>query len=139
MKDLILREQPYIAQCESSKVVKKQLVLADEHGNIRAVARDPCQDRKITALGARIKVDPETCQSIVDRGFPYSIVCGGIHRNPVTGQREYRRVQIFKSEKWRRWEVGRMHTFFKRHLPKERIGFYILHNGNLYTPKERLK
>jgi hypothetical protein len=139
MKDLILRNEPYIAQYKPTKIMKKRLVLRDEHGKIRVVAKDPCQERRIITQGARIKVDPETCQSIVRRGFKHSLICGGIRRNPVTGEREYHRYQIFKAEKWTRHEFGRTHTFFKRHLPKERIGFYVLHNGNLYTPEERLK
>jgi hypothetical protein len=139
MKDLILRNEPYIAKYKPRKIMKKRLVLRDEHGKIRLVTKDPCQERKIITLGARIKLDPETCRSIMRRGFKHSIVCGGIIRNRVTGEREYRRYQIFKAEKWTRREVGRTHTFFKRHLPKERIGFYVLHNGNLYTPEERRK
>jgi hypothetical protein len=139
MKDLILRSEPYIAQYKPRKIMKKRLVLRDEHGKLRLVTKDPCQERRIINLGARIKLDPQTCRSIMRRGFKHSIVCGGILRNPVTGEREYRRYQIFKAEKWTRREVGRIYTFFKRHVPKERIGFYVLHNGNLYTPEERLK
>jgi hypothetical protein len=139
MKDLILRNEPYVAQYKPRKIMKNRLVLRDEHGRLRVVSKDPCQERRITTQGARIKVDPKTCQSIRRRGFKRSLICGGILRNPVTGEREYRRYQIFKAEKWTRREVDRTYTFFKRHLPKERIGFYILHNGNLYTPEERLK
>jgi len=139
MKDLILRNEPYMAQYKPRKIMKKRLVLRDEHGKIRIVTKDPCQERRIITLGARIKLDPKTCQSIMRRGFKHSIIHTGIVRNPGTGEREYRRYQIFKAEKWTRREVGRTHTFFKRHLPKERIGFYVLHNGNLYTPEERLK
>ena len=135
MKDLILRNESYIAQYKPRRIMKKRLVLRDEHGKVRIVTKDPCQERRIINLGARIKLDPETCRSIMRRGFKHSIVCGGILRNSVTGEREYRRYQIFKAEKWTRLEVGRTHTFFKRHLPKERIGFYVLHNGNLYTPE----
>jgi hypothetical protein len=119
--------------------MKKRLVLRDEQGKIRVAAKDPCQERKIIALGARIELDPETCESIMRRGFKHSIICGGMLRNRVTGEREYCRWQIFKAEKWTRREVGRIHTFFKTHVPRERIGFYVLHNGNLYTPEERLK
>jgi hypothetical protein len=139
MQDLILRNEPYIVQYKPRKIIKKRLVLRDEYGKVRVVTKDPCQERRITTLGARIKVDLGTCQSIVKRGFKHSIICGGILRNPVTGEREYRRYQVFKADKWTRREVGRIHTFFKRHVPKERIGFYVLHNGNLYTPEERLK
>jgi len=139
MKDLILRNEPYIAQYKPRKIMKKRLVLRDEHGKIRLAAKDPCQERRIITLAARIKLDPETCQSIIDRGFKHSTIHTSIITNPATGEREYRRYQIFKAEKWTRREVGRTHTFFKRHLPKERIGFYILHNGNLYTPEERRK
>jgi hypothetical protein len=139
MKDLILRSEPYIVEHKPKRIIKKHLVLRDEHGKIIAIAKDPCQERKIIALGARIKLDSETCESIMRRGFKYTITCAGIFRNPVTGEREYRRYQIFKAEKWTRFEVGRIHIFFKRNVPKERIGFYILHNGNLYTPEERLK
>jgi hypothetical protein len=139
MKDLILRNEPYIAQYKPKKIVKKRLVLRDEHNRTRVVAKDPCQERKIVTLGARIEVDTETCQSIMRQGFKHSIICGGILRNAVTGEREYRRYQVFKADKWTRCEVGRIHTFFKKHVPKERIGFYVLHNGNLYMPEERLK
>jgi hypothetical protein len=139
LKDLILRNEPYIAQYKPRRIMKKRLLLRDEHGKIRVAAKDPCQERKIITLGARVKLDPETCQSIMRRGFKHSIISGGILRNRVTGEREYRRYQIFKAERWTRLEAGRMHTLFKRHVPKERIGFYILHNGNLYTPAERLK
>lgn len=133
MKDLILRNESYIAQYKPRKIMKKRLVLRDEHGKIRLVTKDPCQERKITTLGARIKLDPKTCRSIMRRGFTHSIIHTGITRNRVTGERQYRRYQIFKADKWTRREVARTHTFFKRHLPKERIGFYILHDGNLYT------
>ena len=136
MKDLILRDEPYIAQYKPRTIMNKRLVLRDEHGKMRVVTKDPCQERKIITLGGRIKVDPKTCQSIRRRGFKHSILCGGILRNPATGEREYRRYQIFNAEKWTRREVGRMYAFFKRHLPKERIGFYVLHNGNLYTPEK---
>jgi hypothetical protein len=139
MKDLLLREEPFIAQYKSSRIMKKRLVLRDERGKVRVVAKDPCQERKIVTLGARVKVDTETCRSIRRRGFKHSIICGGILRNQVTGEREYRRYQVFKVDKWTRREVGRIYTFFKRNVPQERIGFYVLHNGNLYAPEERLK
>jgi len=139
MKDLILRNEPYIAQYKPRKIMKKRLVLRDEHGKIRAVAKDPCQERRIITLGARIKLDPKTCQSIRRRGFKHSIICGGIRRNRVTGEREYCRWQIFKAEKWTRFEFGRTHTFFKRHPPKKRVGFYILHDGNLYRERKSPK
>lgn len=139
MKDLILRNEPYIAQYKPRNIVKQRLVLRDEHGKLRVVTKDPCQERKIITLGARIKVDPETCQSIMRRGFKHSIICGGITRNRATGERQYRRYQIFKAEKWTRREVGRIYTFLKTHVPKERIGFYILHNGNLYVEEKGRK
>ena len=139
MNDLILRSEPFIAHYGSRRIMRNRLVLRDERGKIRLVTKDPCQERKIITLGARIKLDPETCRSLTRRGFKHSIIHTGIIRNPVTGEQEYRRYQMFKAEKWTRREVGRTHTFFKRHLPKERIGFYVLHNGNLYTPEERLK
>ena len=65
MKDLILRNEPYIAQYKPRKIMKKRLVLRDEHGKIRLAAKDPCQERRIITLAARIKLDPETCQSII--------------------------------------------------------------------------
>jgi hypothetical protein len=139
MKDLILRDESYIAQYKPSKIMKKRLVLRDENGKIRAVAQNPCQERKIIALGARIKVDLKTCRSIRRRGFKPSIICGGMLRNRVTDELEYRRYQVFKADKWTRREVGRTYAFFKRNVPKERIGFYVLHNGNLYRIEERLK
>jgi hypothetical protein len=139
MKDLILRNEPYIVQYKRRNIIKQRLVLRDEHGKVRVVAKDPCQERRIVTLGARVKVDPETCRSIVRRGFKHTLICGGILRNRVTGEREYRRYQVFKADRWTRREVGRIYTFFERNVPKERIGFYVLHNGNLYTPEERLK
>jgi len=139
MKDLILRNERYIAQYKPRKIIKNRLVLRDEHGKIRVAAKDPCQERKIISLAARIKLDPETCESIMRRGFKHSIIHTGILRNPVTGEREYCRWQIFKADKWTRFEVGRTHTFFKRHPPKKRVGFYILHDGNLYVEEKGRK
>jgi hypothetical protein len=136
MKDLILRNEPYVGQYRPTKIMRRRLVLRDEDGKMRVVSKDPCQERRIITLGARVKVDPEMCQSIMRQGFKHSIVCGGILRNRVTSEREYRRYQIFKAEKWTRFEVGRIYTLFKRHVPKERMGFYVLHNGNLYTPEK---
>jgi hypothetical protein len=139
MKDLILRNERYVAQYKRKKIMRNRLVLRDERGRIRVTSKDPCQERRIVTLGARVKVDPQVCRSIVKRGFKHSLICGGILRNRVTGEREYRRYQVFKADKWTRREVGRMYTFFKRNVPVERIGFYVLHNGNLYMPEERLK
>jgi hypothetical protein len=44
MKDLILRNEPYIAQYEPRKIMKKRLVLRDEQDKTRVVAKDPCQE-----------------------------------------------------------------------------------------------
>jgi len=77
MKDLILRDESYVAQYKPTKIMKKRLVLRDERGKTRAVAQNPCQERRIITLGARVKVDPETCQSIIGHGFKRSIICGG--------------------------------------------------------------
>jgi hypothetical protein len=50
MRDLILRNEPYVAQYKPRKIIKKRLVLRDEHGKIRLTAKDPCQERKIITL-----------------------------------------------------------------------------------------
>jgi hypothetical protein len=59
MKDLILRNEACVAQYKPRKMMKQRLVLRDEHGRIGDAAQNPCQERKIIALGARIKLDPD--------------------------------------------------------------------------------
>jgi len=136
MKDLTLRNEPYVAQHKPKKVVGDRLVLRDENGRIRAVANGPCQERQILTLGARIKLDPNTCRSIKRRGFKHSIIQTGIYRNPALGSREYRRYQIFKATPYTHDDICLLHHFFKRNVPKERIGFYVWHNGKLYVKGE---
>jgi len=139
MKDLILRNEPYITQYKPRKIVRERLILRDEYGRIRAATKGPCQERQILTLGARIKLDPNTCRSIKRRGFKHSLIQTGIYRNPALGSREYRRYQIFKATPYTHDEIRILHNFFKRNVPKERIGFYVWHNGKLYVEGEPSK
>jgi len=139
MKDLILRNEPYVTKYKPTKMVKDRLVLRDEYGRIRAVSKGPCQERQILTLGARIKLDPNTCRWIKRRGFKHSIIQTGIYRHPALGTKEYRRYQIFKAVSFSHDEICLLHIFFKKNIPKERIGFYVWHNGKLYTKGEPSK
>jgi hypothetical protein len=132
MKDLVLRNEPYIAQYNPNRIVRNRLTLREEHGRIRVIANGPCQERLLLSKGARTKVDQKTCQSITRRGFKHSIVLGGLSRNPLTRQREYRRYQIFNAERFRQNDRRVLYNFFKEFIPKKRIDFYIYHEGNLY-------
>jgi hypothetical protein len=136
MKDLILRNEPYITQYKPRRIAKDRLILRDEYGRIRAVTKGPSQERQLLTLGARIKLDPKTCRSIKRRGFKHSIIQTGIYRNPITHQREYRRYQIFKATPYTHDERIILHNFFKKNIPKQRIGFYVWHNAKLYTKGE---
>jgi hypothetical protein len=75
-------------------------------------------------------------QRMAARGFTFPLTHWGIVRNPKTGRREYRRIEIYKRSEWTRREVVPLLYYFKRHLLPSRGAVFASHNNKLYLDEK---
>ena len=130
----------------------KILVLRDKDGKIRKIARNKTDQVRLESwyekynIGERLEKLLKSrkmklhVRKIKDRirkrGFTHQMSLYGIWVDPTTGERGYRRYEIFKAGKWTRDEVAFLHDFFKTHIPKSPAGVFVFHNGSLLVDEK---
>lgn len=60
----------------------------------------------------------------------------GIFIDPTTKKKSYRRYEVFHADKWKPDEVGMLHHFFMKHVPKSRAGVFVYHHDRLYVDEQ---
>jgi hypothetical protein len=128
------------------------LVLRDKDGKIRKIASNITDqshlekwyekynigerlERLLKSRKLKLQVR-KTKDRIRERGFTHSMSLYGIWVNPKTGERGYRRYEIFKAYKWMPDEVAFLHDFFKTHIPKSPAGVFVFHDGSLFIDEK---
>jgi hypothetical protein len=87
-------------------------------------------NRKLKAHITKIK------EKVRARGFTHQMSLYGVFINPNNHKREYRRYEIFKAGKWLPDEVGFFHDYFLKHVPENKAGVFVFHNGKLFVDEE---
>ena len=127
---------------------RKVLVLRDRKGHIRAVAKTKYEKAKLTeyyhrhfasqrlekaVAGARLKEYVRKLKERVRRqGFRFQMSIWGTAHNRKTGERFYRRYEVFKADKWTHDEFAAIHKLLNEHPLKSRAGVLVYHNDKLY-------
>jgi hypothetical protein len=123
-------------------------VLRDRKGHIRAVAKTEYKKKKLTdyyhrrfasqrlekaLAGQRLKEHVRKLKERVRRqGFRFQMSIWGTAHNRKTGERFYRRYEVFKADKWTHDEFAAMHKLLNEHPLKSRAGILVFHENNLY-------
>jgi len=66
-----------------------------------------------------------------EHGFIHSHLWFGTTVNRVTHERLYKHLVIFKATPWTAIEIVRMDSFFRRHIPKNDLGVYVIYKEKL--------
>jgi hypothetical protein len=132
-----------------SRRKQKVLTLRDRKGQIRAVARTESEQKdlrrywnkhygkqrlEVAVAGSRLKeLVRKLKQEARDRGFTYQMSVWGMTTNTRTGEKNYRRYEIFKAEKWRGDEWAAVKDLLRDHPLKTRAGVFIYDSNKLYA------
>jgi hypothetical protein len=124
------------------------LVLRDQHGKVKQVAKDSFEQARLKRwyrlynqrtktedLPVSKKLRKEIAsvkRKLMKEGFTHRELCYGTTLNRRTGEREYKRMEVFKKTAWTRRERGRIWYFFKAHMPRSSLGIYVIKQNKLY-------
>lgn len=101
---------------------KKQLRRWYRRYNYEKNLEDLISDRSIKAKLLKAK------QIVRRNGFTHQISLYGIFKEPSTGEKRYKRFEIFSRHPWRRFEIETIYAQFYRHPPNIDGGVFIVND-----------